>query len=593
MNRKLYIFALLCLITIVGFGQQVEFKTQLSKESIGMNERLKVEFTMNHNGDNFIPPDFKDFRIFSGPVQNVQKRWVNGKSEFSKSYIFYLVPQKRGTLSIGQAEVRIDGNLYKTSPVTVEVTAAVDDPKDGDGEKIIDVSSDIHVVVEISNAEPYLNEAVVLTYKFYVSPRQSVSNIRNIDDPKFPNFWSHNINTPFKVNYGSFRGEQNYKYVVLKKVVLYPQKTGELKIEPLTVDFTVDVPTDRRDYFGGILYKSVPKTLSSKGRIINVKSLPEQGKPESFTGAVGSFKFETKATKNELEADESLDIKMEVNGRGNLKLFQLPELKTPNAFELYEPEHVDNSRTDNAGMYGSVYDTYTLVPKQGGSYTINPVEFSYFDPKTGKYVTLTSDEIKINVKGSPLAAPTSSAGDDLGLAHKQQVTASGKQFQYIHLNTRLKDLNPKHFFKSTTFWAMLISPFLLLPFLIFAGRKRMAVAGDKEGRKAKEASQLTRKYLSEAKKTMGSQMAYYEALERALYNYLKAKFNIPMASMSKDNIYDLLIEKEVSEETGKDFINLLESCEFARFTPASDLGMKQDYDKAVKIISEVDKQLKA
>lgn len=594
MKKQLYIFFLLFTVSFVGFGQ-VEFEAKLSKNNLGVNERLRIDFEMNKNGDNFTPPEFKDFKVVGGPSQSLSQSWINGKRSFSKTYTFYLQPKRRGSLTIGQAEVEIDGKTYKTSPKHVEATSAVDKPKNGKGEEMVDVSDEIHIVAEVSNTNPYFNQGITVVYKLYVSKNVSVSDWRVVDSPDFKNFWKHDMNPKqFKVKYGSYKGDEDYRYVVLRRAVLYPQKSGKLKIKPLTLDFSVEVPTNKRNFFGRQMTKSTEKTLASNSRMIDVKPLPEKGKPNDFNGAVGAFDFTVTASENNVEAGESLDAQVKVSGKGNLKLFDLPQLVVPNAFEAYEPEHTENATTDLSGMHGSITDTYTLVANESGEYKLNPLSFSYFDPNTKTYKTLNSKEIPIQVTGSKSSTVRTNGGAaDSALTHKQPVLSSGRHLHYIKLKTDLHALEQQAFFRSTFFWILLFLPVVLLPLIIGAGRKYKAKTNDLYGNRIRRADRLARKYLSEAKKTLGDQKAYYEALERAFHNYLKAKLDIQTAEMSKERILELLQEKQVSEETSRSFINLLESCDFARYTPPSDVEMQQDYDKAAAIISKVDKELRA
>ncbi|HLS31633.1 MAG TPA: BatD family protein [Flavobacteriaceae bacterium] len=595
MTRKAYILALFLMVSTLSFGQ-VEFTAKVNKEKVALNEQFKITFEMNENGDDFRPPEFKDFKIVSGPMQSISQSWVNGVSKFSKTYTFYLQPKERGNFTIGQAEVIIDETIYKTSPVAVEVTAAVDEPKDGDNKPIKDVTDGIHLVTEVSKTQPYLNEGINVVYKLYVSADAAISNWRFSDIPRFSNFWSHDFPIKeFKVQYGSYQGDQDYRYVVLKRTVLYPQKSGELVIEPLTLNVVVDVPTNRRDIFGRRLYESEEKTIASKSQTIDVKALPQKDKPADFTGAVGDFKIETKTSKDALEVEESMDVQVTVSGRGNLKLFQLPELQTPRAFETYSPESSENIHTDFQGMKGSITDTYTLIPNSAGDYTLDPVSFSYFDPNSGTYKRINTDSLEIKVKGGAPSSAIASGEEttsqqDQGFVRKP-VTA-GKQFRYIKLRTHLHAINQAPFFKSTLFWSLLTLPVILLPVFILVGGKFKDKTQDLAAGKKRRANRLAQQYLSEAKRRIGDQAAYYEALERALHNYLKAKLKMPTSEITKPRILETLKERNVAEETSMEFVNLLEACEFARYAPPSQVDMQQDYENAMGIIAQVDKQLK-
>ncbi|WP_242527893.1 BatD family protein [Allomuricauda sp. CAU 1633] len=567
---------------------EVSFEMNLSKEKLGINERLRVEFTMNKDGDNFNPPPFEGFKVVMGPSQSISSSWINGKRTFSKTYSYILVPTARGNFSISQATIEIGGETYKTLSKTVEVTAAVDKPSD---QKTVDDVADesLHLVAEVSKGGPYLNEAVTVIYKLYVSPNISVTNYRPLDNPKYNNFWSQEIPvTKHTAQNGTYQGKP-YRYVVLKRVVLYPQKAGQLEIEPLSLEIFVDVPTNRRDFFGGRIYTQTSKTVSAGRRTINVKQLPESGKPANFGGAVGDFEFSVTASKTQLNASESLQAVVEVSGKGNLKLFQLPEPELPSSLEVYEPEYEENIQTFTSGMEGKVSNNYTIVPSFRGKYPIPSISFSYFNPDTGRYVTLNSEEINIEV----LEGPTSTSSNPIAgtTTNQQQVVPTGKQFHFIKLSPNLNPIGVNYFFGSNTFYMLMFAPLLLIPIAIFSFKKREAIARDVEGNKIKQANKLAKKYLSTAKKELGNKEAFYVALEKGLHNYLKAKLKIETSEFSKEKITSILLDKKVDDADVEGFIALLKSCEMARYSPFSEVQMQQDYDKASEVISNLDKQL--
>ncbi|MCB0372336.1 MAG: protein BatD [Muricauda sp.] len=567
--------------------EDVTFDMVLSKETLGINERLRVDFSMNKDGDNFNPPSFKGFNVVMGPSQSISSSWVNGKRQFSKVYWYILEPTARGKFTIDQATIDISGQTYKTTPKTVEVTAAVDRPN---GQKTVDDIADenLHLVAEVSKGNPYLNEAVTVVYKLYVSPNIKVTNYRPLDNPTYNNFWSQDIPvTEHTVLNGTYEGKP-YRYVVLKRVVLYPQKAGNLEIEPLSLEIFVDVPTNRRDFFGGQIYTQTSKTVSAGRRTINVKALPQAGKPADFSGAVGEFDFSVTTSKTELNASESLQAKVEVTGKGNLKLFQLPKPELPSSLEVYDPEHDENIRTYSTGMEGKVADNYTIVPSFRGKYPIPSISFSYFDPKAGEYVTLNSDEINIEVIDGPSGASESAAVNE---SNKQLVVPTGKQFHFIKTVPHLSPMVTRCFFGSKTFFILLFAPLLLIPIAIFISKKREAIASDVVGNKIKQANRLARKYLSTAKKNLGDKEAFYVALEKGLHNYLKAKLHIETSEFSKEKITGILSNKNVEKEDIQGFIALLTSCEMARYSPFSNVQMQNDYDKASEVISKLDKQL--
>ncbi|WP_147677658.1 BatD family protein [Algibacter pacificus] len=567
---------------------QVKFEAKVSKTVLGINERLRVDFEMNKDGDNFNPPDFSNFNV-SGPNQSVSNSWINGVRTYKKTYTYFLTPKQRGKFTISQATIVIDGTVYKTVPVKVEVTAAVDKPKDPNDPNYI-ASENIHLVAEISKTNPYLNEAITVVYKLYVSPKLAVDNWNEIDSPRYNDFWSQTINTQGqKVENGTYKGE-SYRFLVLRKTVLYPQKTGKLNIEPLSLNISMRVPTNRRDFFGNALMSRVSKTISAGNQTITVKPLPEQGKPADFTGAVGSYSFDVSSSKEELDASESLQIKVAVRGNGNLKLFKLPKLSLPSSLEVYEPEHTENIKTNSIGMQGDISDSYTVVPQYKGKYPIPSISFSYFDLKTKSYKRLNSKEIVIDVQNGPLNNPNESVNNATANTIKQAVVLNNDQFAFIKTKTNFTSIKPHYFFKTNLFWGLLLLPFLVIPIAIVFRNKKATRDADVFGNRIRKADKLAKKYLSSAKKSLGQKEAFYIALEKALHNYLKAKLHIETNELSKDKINELLSKKRVDAEVIKDFKSILESCELARYTPIDIITMQEDYSKAAKTISLIDKQ---
>jgi len=227
----------------------ISFEAVLSKKSLGINENLRVDFKMNKDGDNFTPPSFKGFTVVGGPNQSVSNMWVNGKRTFSKSYSYFLTPTKKGSLIIGQATIEIDDNIYKTLPVKISVSESVAVSKDPNDPTYV-VNENLHLVAEISNTNPYLNEGISIVYKLFYSPQINVTNVGEIETPEFENFWSQNIKIPrLQIERGSFKGD-NYNFVTWKKTVLYPQKSGKLDILPLSLDVSVDVQQTEEIFLG-------------------------------------------------------------------------------------------------------------------------------------------------------------------------------------------------------------------------------------------------------------------------------------------------------------------------------------------------------
>ena len=587
MKFRFYIFFVLAVISNINAQDNaVTFEAVLTKKSLGINENLRVDFKMNKDGDNFTPPSFKGFTVVGGPNQSVSNMWVNGKRTFSKTYSYFLSPIKKGSLTIGQATIEIENNIYKTLPVKISVSESVTVSKDPNDPSYV-VNENLHLVAEISNSSPYLNEGISVVYKLYYSPQINVTNVGEIETPEFENFWSQNIKIPrLQIERGSFKGD-NYNFVTWKKTVLYPQKSGKLEILPLSLDVSVDVPTNRRDFFGNRIYNQVSKKVTAGKRSINVKALPINA-PESFNGAVGKFEIKLNTNKRELNASESLQATVKISGNGNLKLFSPPSIQVPSSLEKYDPEYNEKVSTSLAGMKGFISNTYTLVPQFQGKYPINSVEFTFFNPQLNKYESINSDEIIINVLEGPMSLDESNTNIP-NTETTKNILPSLNQFKFIKTESDFVKINSKPFIYSISFYSILIFPILLiLILLIFFKSKNISSSKLKES-KSRRANKLAKKYLSDARKNLDNKDVFYIALEKALHNFLKSKFSIETFDYSKEKIYNLLLRKEIEKESLELFIKLIENCEFARFTPASNVAINNDYENAVQVITEIDK----
>ena len=576
MVKKLTIlfFALNCLF----ISAQVKFDATVSKNKLGLNERLRVDFVMNQNGDNFSPPDFENFQIIGGPNQSISTKYVNGERSFSKTYSYFLQPLRKGSLRIKQASIEIDGEEYKSLPIEVIITDSVDQPSDSVTQYYND--EDIELRALISKTSPYVNEPITIVYKLYYKAPIRVSNAQETETPKYKDFWNQDIKIPqLKIQSEIYKG-QNYNVVEWKKVVLYPQKSGLLEISPLSINLMLDVPTDKRDFFGNIIIDQTSQFISTGTRRINVKQLPLNNMPSSFTGAVGEFEFDVILDKSSLRATESFQAELKVKGRGNLKLFDLPDLLVPGSMELFEPQREESINTNLSGMNGSVTKLFTVIPRFQGSFPIEQVEFSYFDPKLEKYKILKSPRLTIDVYDGPTISNPS--------VNNTNTISPNDSFRFIKINTKLMKINNDEFFESEIFYILISSPFaMVIAFVMLTAYKRKRKSSFTETQRVQHKE--IDKMINTAKESLNDKNVFYDLIEKAVYKTLLLKFSLNIDNLNKEKIKSTLRVKGIDEKNISKIIQLIENCENAKYSRSSNSIMNNDLNTAKEIINLIQK----
>ncbi len=582
---KKYICLFLLLFSSATLFAQTFFKASVARDNVALNELVTVEFSMNEDGDYFKSPSFEGFTVVSGPNQSVSISWVNGKKSFNKSYSFQLKPNKTGKLTIGSASIDIKGDVYKTQPISVTITQAVKREEQANDLNHIQKQSleTIHLVAEVSNKNPYVNEPITISYKIYF--QEGLSGYAGKKIPSFDKFWTHNIQVPEPQPIQTTYKDQPYYYILIKQDVLMAQEVGDFTIDPLVLDVQAQVLTGRRDFFGFPEYGYIEKEFSTNSISIQTKALPIQDQPEDFSGGVGAFNFTVTPSKTQLKAGEMLNLKVEVNGSGNLNLLKMPIVKANSALEIYDPVYNEKINTGIYGMQGRRTNDYTIIPQYKGEYFIEPMNFSYFDLKTKSYKTISTDSIRIDVLDGP-TLPTNK--ELLG----EQLSQDQDLFQPI--KQKLTYVNPyvSKYWGSNLFYILTSLPLLAVVLIILISKAKENANKDTVGLKLKSNNRLAKKYLSQAKKHLNNKDSFYEALELCLHNFLKAKLNIETTQMSNENIKIILEQKQVNPASTQRFLDLKNACEWARYTPSDQVDMKQDYQNAINIIAELEKQIK-
>ena len=470
--------------------------------------------------------------------------------------------------------------------LNVVITTAVDKPVNPNDPSYV-ADKNIHLVAEVSNTSPYLNEPVSIIYKLYWKPDLGITNTRELDAPRYANFWSSKIDITPTAENGIYKGEA-YRYAVMRQTVLYPQRIGELSIEPLVYDIAVQVPTNRRNIFGQVTNR-VNKTVSAGKLKINVKPLPDIGKPNNFSGAVGKFDLLVTTSKKELLLSEAFQLNLEIKGNGNFNLFSFPSINLPQSLEVYEPERLEKLITNFKGIRGSIKDQYTVVPSSPGKYSIPKISFNYFDPNDSKYKTQTSAVNYINVKGAIINNVREENNIDNRNSNKLGLVEYGNLS--FKKKTEFQKINQEIFFFSSLFWIILLTPFAILFIILLIRTFLNKKKNDKNWIRANNAKKLGKKYLLDAKKNIENKTKFYEALDKALMNYLKSILLFDNSEYNAKKIRESLLKKSVGLKTIDLLDDIFNNCQMARYTPFDYVDMDKDYKRALELISLIDNEI--
>jgi hypothetical protein len=583
---------LLTLVAFVGsaslFGQEVEFKALVTNKKIGKFEKFRIDFIVNKNVDDIIQPTFENFAFLGGPSTSVNQSWINGKSSYSKTYSFYLMPKAVGEFTIGSASVIIDGITYKTEPIKITVLDQKPVSKDKDDPDYI-ASQNIKLKMVLSNASPYVNEQFTLSYYLYF--KTSISSPQVIQAPTFNGFWSQDMETPrnYKVEQ-KYLDDELYQRILLKKTVLIPQKSGKFEIEPLVLQVPLQISTGRIDIFGQRITKQHNYNAATPKRTINIKSLPLKNKPADFSGAVGDFDFDVSLSKSSVKANESITLKTSVKGKGNLRLFSMPEIELANELEMYEPKYSENVKMGAFGLSGSIVNEYIIIPRYRGEYKLPDISFSYFDPKSKKYKTFKKDKLSIEVTTGDIARSNSPSNS--GVITKSSVEIMAKDIRYIHNTSSFEKGRSQLLIEELWFFVLLLIPFISFPILLFIYSQNKKSLSDTVGRNRKRAGKIAKKLMADANTALanGDTNEFYISLSQAIFKYISMKFNISQSDLSRDNIKDLLVEKKYDMEDIDRLISVIDLCEMAKYSPVSSLpAMRDTYDSTLQLLSNLEK----
>ncbi len=603
---------ILLFFTSLAYAQNVEFKAS-APSVVAVGEQFKLEYTLNKEGDNLKVPTLEGFDLLMGPSvgQSFYSSNINGKmtQNVTFSYTYILEGTKKGTFQIPGATVIIDGKEYTSNALKIEVVegsrnsngnqAATNRPVQPDANATVN-DNNLFVKVEVSRRSLYMGESLMATIKVYT--KVDLVNLGRTKFPDFNGFLAEEVPTPQRIELVREAVDgQIYNVGTIRKVLLYPQHTGEITIEPFELECIVRqrLANGGRSFFDEFFgnYKDVRAMRRSKPVTIQVKELPQLGKPAGFGGTVGNVTMATSLSADTVNANDAITYKVTFRGTGNLKLLKAPTINFPLDFEVYDPKESRDLNITENGTTGSVSFEYLIIPRYSGDYKIPAIRFSYFDSQSNTYKTIAGTEYNIHVrKGADKGQVETSAGNQVKSFKKEDVRKVGEDIRYL----KTEGLNLKaagvRFFGTTLYWLALLIPFVLFVVGAVLNRRRIKANADIVRVKNKAANKMARKRLKVAASAMKNHNAeqFYDEVLKALWGYMSYKLNIDRAELNRDNISEILQSKGVEEDRIKEFIAVLDTCEYARYAPGSnsDQEMGKVYTDSIDVITKLDKAIR-
>lgn len=601
-------FAVLLNITVV--AQDENPFNVICKKQVMVGEQFNVSYELDGNGKNFTGPNFMDFEVVGGPFSSSSSsvQIINGtvtKSD-KTTYSFYLRAIKEGTFTIPAATITIDKKKVKSSTTEITVVAgngggSSSDAKRGGGNMAAENTDEVFLEAVPNKRTAYLGEQIVLTYKIYYNI--GISQLTISKAPSYSGFWTKDItdNNGTLQQSSCVKDGKQYAVATVQEVVLIPQKTGILTIDPLDISCIAQIRTQRQrqrgydpfeDFFGDVMgtsYTNVKKEIKSQPISIEVKPTPAADKPDTFKGAVGQFTFNSSIDKTEMQSNDAFTLTYVVSGKGNIELLEMPKPVFPPDFEVYDPKITTSTKNNSYGISGTKKAEYVVIPRVSGQFRIGKTDFTYFDPQKGRYVTLPSDEYTLNV-----ARSDGEGGSGVIYAGGQEaIKIVGSDIRHIMTDARLRRFSGTLFTTRSYYIVMAVIAALFVAALI-THRKVRKFNSDEVLVRNKKATKIARRRLQNAYNYLkiNDQSHFYEEFAQALWGYISDKLNIARSQLSMDTVREMMSGKKAPEDIVNQFIELLNSCEFARFAPG-DPGKKMDdlYQKGVEVISQAERVL--
>ena len=609
MKKSLYII-LFVSIALGAYADEVVFKASAPSQVI-VGKPFQLTYTVNQRSKDLRAPEFTDFDVLAGPYSSTSSSvsFVNGRrtSSYEQTFTYTMMAQRAGTFTIGPATVKVDGNQVQSNGVRIQVLPEDQTPQNTQSTQnnqssrstqsaAAGQSENLFVRTIASKTRVHEQEALLITYKLYFANVDVAQMTNNIKFPEFTGFLQQDLEQgEIQTELEHYNG-RNYQTAVLKRTILYPQHSGDIKIDPASFEFVLRVQTQQRvrsifdDFFG--TYTNVTKAVTAPGVTIHVSALPS-GKPAGFSGGVGKFTFTPSISQTELQANEAVTIRLDISGSGNMKLLKTPAIDWPEGFEPYDPKVTNNFKTTTAGVSGTKSIEYLAIPRSAGEYTIPAVKFSYFDIDDKAYKTLSTPEYTIRVKRGAGSANNGQAEENAVISYtqKEDIKQLGTDIRYI--DTKAPKKSTEYSVQNTDLiWLWYVIPLLIAIVLLIVLRKQIKEASDLTRMRYKRANKVAQKRLKAAAAALkaNDKNTFYAEIERAAWTYLSDRLSIPTADLNKENIASILAQKGVSETLIAEVKNVLSTAEFARYAPGTDHAMNDLYTATTNLINNLENE---
>lgn len=602
MRKLIFLFILFITIGNALKAQEVSFKAS-APESVVIGQQFRLSFTVNAEGKDFRMQEIPDFEVLMGPTQSksYSTSIINGKasSETTITYTYVLLPKKEGTFTIPPASIKVKNSNYTSNGLTIKVLPPdkTEEAQSSTGRAASSgiSNTDYFVRMDVSKRSVYEQEGFLVTFKLYASQPCQLNRVKF---PEFEGFLAQEIELSDKQWVQDHYNGRNYWTVTLRQVVLFPQRSGKITIDSGSFEAAIRLRVQRQgggsifDDFFDSGYQNVNKELKTSPVTIDVKPLPS-GKPTSFSGAVGNFTMNAEISSNQVKANEAVTVKVKINGSGNIRVLKNPEVTFPNDFDVYDPKVENNIQTTPSGVSGSKTIEYMAIPRYAGDFEIPAIRFSYFDTKAGTYKTLSSEAFKLHVEKGAEGEGTAPVVSNF--TNKESVKFLGNDIRYLKMKNVSFVPVEEIFFGTFIYWMCYLVPALLFIVFFIIYRKQVKENSDLALVRTRKANKMAVRRLKSAGKFLkeNKKEEFYDEVLRALWGYLSDKLNIPQAELTKDNVENELRKYGVSEDLIREFMDILNTCEFARYAPAqtSD-AMDKLYEQTADAIGKMENTIK-